>query len=381
MANGRTGPVLRELRLTNFKNFRQATLSLGPLTVLVGTNASGKSNLRDAFRFLHGQLGRGYNSAETIGGVYGDGGQLVWSGIRGGIRELSFLGSDEAELALVLDDLVGYRPDRLFQCRIVVKPSSLSTSLGIGLCDDIAEDPVAMPGKEPSLSKSVGKQLASMRFFDFLADHMREPSVPGQTVLGDQGQNLSSVLHAMCADSRSKAVLLDWIGALTPMDAVDLEFPADPAGRVLLVLVERDGKRISAYSASDGTLKFLAMLAALLGPTPPRFCFFEELESGIHPVRLALLVDFIERRAADRGIQVVATTHSPQLLAFLGKESREHVSVVYRLPETSDARIRRVVDIPEVREVLETKSWARLHESGWFENAVHFTEPESAGAQ
>jgi hypothetical protein len=41
--------MFRELQLTNFKNFRDATLELGPFTVLVGANASGKSNLRDAF--------------------------------------------------------------------------------------------------------------------------------------------------------------------------------------------------------------------------------------------------------------------------------------------------------------------------------------------
>lgn len=46
--------VLSKLILRNFKNFRDAELTLGPLSLLVGTNASGKSNLRDAFRFLHG---------------------------------------------------------------------------------------------------------------------------------------------------------------------------------------------------------------------------------------------------------------------------------------------------------------------------------------
>ena len=42
--------MLKRLRLENFKSFKNAELSLGDLTVLVGTNASGKSNIRDAFR-------------------------------------------------------------------------------------------------------------------------------------------------------------------------------------------------------------------------------------------------------------------------------------------------------------------------------------------
>ena len=58
--------MLTSLRLTNFKNFQDTELTLGPLTILVGTNASGKSNIRDAFRFLHG-ISRGYTLAEILG--------------------------------------------------------------------------------------------------------------------------------------------------------------------------------------------------------------------------------------------------------------------------------------------------------------------------
>src|SRR5438045_631665 len=81
--------MITRIHLTNFKNFQDAELKLGPLTVLVGTNASGKSNLRDAFRFLHG-IGRGYNLADIIGGKFGEGGERLWSGIRGGTREIAF---------------------------------------------------------------------------------------------------------------------------------------------------------------------------------------------------------------------------------------------------------------------------------------------------
>jgi len=70
--------MLDELRIVNFKNFGDATLKLGPFTVIVGANASGKSNIRDAFRFLHG-VGRGYTLADIIGGRYGAGGQVEWA--------------------------------------------------------------------------------------------------------------------------------------------------------------------------------------------------------------------------------------------------------------------------------------------------------------
>ena len=79
--------MLTSLRLVDFKNFADETLNMGPLTVIVGANASGKSNLRDAFRFLHG-IGRGYTLGEIIGGKYGAGGQQEWAPIRGGAGEI-----------------------------------------------------------------------------------------------------------------------------------------------------------------------------------------------------------------------------------------------------------------------------------------------------
>ncbi len=72
---------------------------MGPFTVLVGANASGKSNIRDAFRFLHG-IGRGYRLADIIGGRYGAGGQVEWAPIRGGIDEIVRFGEDQFTLTV-----------------------------------------------------------------------------------------------------------------------------------------------------------------------------------------------------------------------------------------------------------------------------------------
>ncbi len=91
--------MLSELYLTNFKNFKQSTLKLGHLSLLLGANASGKSNLREAFRFLHG-IGRGYVLADIIGTKYGDGGDLQWRGIRGGFAELSYPESKSIEIGV-----------------------------------------------------------------------------------------------------------------------------------------------------------------------------------------------------------------------------------------------------------------------------------------
>jgi hypothetical protein len=115
--------MLTQLRLECFKNFKEAEVPLGPLTLLAGTNASGKSNLRDAFRFLHG-ISRGYTLAEIIGQKFGEGGEPQWRGIRGGTREAAYHGGATFALEIALDtedDEALFNPVRY---RIEVEPGS-----------------------------------------------------------------------------------------------------------------------------------------------------------------------------------------------------------------------------------------------------------------
>lgn len=425
--------MLKKLRLTRFKNFEDAELVLGPFTLLVGTNASGKSNIRDAFRFLHG-VSRGYNLAEIIGEKWIEGGVLQWRGIRGGTREAVFRGGNTFALEVVFaardkeQDREGvYRieidvGENGRAPKVVAERLTLS---GRGQFVFDSHPPTNAPEQNDSLhlwvrlrkegrqgwigpainfinSKPVLSQildhqdvklptvkeharlalraLESMRFLDLHPDAMRLPSIPGQTILGDRGENLSSVLQAICENPTMKQALAAWIRELTPMDATDFEFPADQTGKILVSLVEKSGQKTSAYSASDGTLRFLAMMAALIGPKPARFYFFEELDNGIHPTRLHLLLQLIERKVGEGAIQMVATSHSPQLLAALSRQSLEAASLVYRFAERPEARIKRILDLPEAQRIVQKQDMTRLLSSGWLEDAVAFSEGEEASA-
>lgn len=425
--------MLTTLRLQGFKNFRDATLALGPLTLLVGTNAAGKSNLRDAFRFLHG-IARGYSLAEIIGEKWGEGGVLQWRGIRGGTREAVFEGASTFALEvefhfqefgvqpllfpgmkgcyLIEVDLGDTRSaPRVIRERLTVGDLMVFDSHPVGDTLSTAPgDPDHLPVRmmkggqrglngekltclsvRPALGQVADKarvkaardhakaalaELSSMRFLDLDPDALRRPSLPGQTVLGDKGENLSSVLQGICGKPELKAALASWIAELTPMDATDFEFPADQQGRILVSLIEKGGGRISAYSASDGTLRFLAMIAALLGPESSRFYFFEELDNGIHPARLHLLLGLIERQAELGAVQMVATTHSPELLALLDSKSLENASLVYRLPGSNEGRVVRILDIPGAAELIAKQDLAKLHSTGWFEDSVDFSTDE-----
>ena len=78
----------------------------------------------------------------------------------------------------------------------------------------------------------------------------------------------------------------------------------------------------------------------------PRLYFFEEIDNGIHPSRLHLLIDLIERQTTKEGIQVVTTTHSPDLLSMVSDSAYTNTSVVSRLEETDDAIIRPIHELP-----------------------------------
>lgn len=425
--------MISSLRLQGFKNFRDVTVPLGPLTVLVGTNASGKSNLRDAFRFIHG-ISRGYSLADIVGAKYVDGVEQ-WRGIRGGTREIASFGQSAFSLDALLSPVTVSRTIIVYDYhyRISVEVSQGIPRLrvvkeSLYLTDELVYDshpqtPSDRPVQEgpehlrvrlgqvgqpprrgdterflsdqPVLSQfashdGVSEELRtyarcaiqpirSMRFLDLSPEAMKVSSIPGQP-LGDRGENLSSVLQTICEDPSRKQAMIEWIRQLTPQDVVDFDFPADQTGKILVTLVESSGQRTSAYIASDGTLRFLAMMAALMAPDAAQFYFLEEIDNGIHPTRLNLLLQLIEQHARQGKVQVVTTTHSPQLLAMLSPEAREHALLVYRFEDETEAHVQRILDIPTAREVLERQNLARLHESGWLENVVAFARKEDAHA-
>ena len=216
--------------------------------------------------------------------------------------------------------------------------------------------------------------LRNIRFMELSPETMREPSMPGFRVLSDSGQNLPTALETICSDPARKSTLMSWVQELTPMDIQDFEFPRDPSGRVHLRIIEKNGRSVSAYSASDGTLRFLAILATLFGDNPSGIYFFEEIDTGIHPNRLWLLVDLFERQTEKNGIQVITTTHSPDLLNFISDKTFENTSITYRDEEWEDSIIRPVAELPNARELRIPHGIGRLHSTGWMETMLAFTD-------
>ena len=418
--------MITSLRLVDFKNFADETLRVGPFTVIVGANASGKSNIRDAFRFLHG-IGRGYTLAEIIGGKYGAGGQVEWEPIRGATNEIIRIKESTERLpppiplpafALEVKLTVGgpdvtytievsreitrstgfritYERLQLGQETVYEKQRSVygDRKVVIGDSDEIKialDRPALTQIRDMRRVHESAKErvepiidaFSSMRFLDPAPDRMRLTAYPGQTVLGDRGENLPAVLNDIYADPKRRKLLTSWARELTPMDVNSFEFPIDRYDdRIRLFIQEKNGRKVSAHSASDGTLRFLTLLAAMFGTDPARIYFFEEIDTGIHPARLWLLLRLIERQTAKGGTQVITTSHSPDMLTFAGDTTFENMSVVCRLEDSHDAIIRPIADLPNASKLRKTQGLGRLLTGGWMETALAFTEGDGDGEE
>ena len=404
--------MITSLRLVNFKNFADETLRVGPFTVLVGENASGKSNIRDAFLFLHG-IGRGYTLAEIFGGKH----EAGWKPIRGATDEVIRFGQPSLSLCVKFrvenrrfNYAIKVRRDktRLGTFRVAreelnadgrpiytTQPDSLAHRKAICLRFGETDQIIAVRPDQPvltqiqsyplgvwhdqdygNLAAQVIGVLANIRFLELSPEQMRMPAFPDATVLGDSGENLPTVLAEICIDPRQQEILAEWLAELTQMDVAGFEFLRDPSGRVHLMICEANGRKVSAYSASDGTLRFLAMLTALLGTNPSGIYFFEELDNGIHPNRLWLLLELIEKQTAKNGIQVITTTHSPDMLALINDKTFENTSVICRLEDTDDAVIRSVASLPNAQKLRRSQGLGRLHTSGWLEDMLNLARAQ-----
>jgi predicted ATPase len=227
---------------------------------------------------------------------------------------------------------------------------------------------------ETDVAPEVATQVALLRsmfrglfFLDIQPRLMRGQSQLGRT-LGLNGEHIAAAVHALTPSQRADVV--DWLAELCAPKVTDLktEFVSQ-VQEVYLLLEEQGSARISARSLSDGTLRFLGTLVALLTAPPGAVVLLEEPDVGLHPARIHLLAEFLESVTASRQIQVIATSHSPVLLAHLSDNAFGNVLAFDREPQGPTV-VRQVRNLPNVGEVMKPEHRARLIATGWLERAA-----------
>jgi predicted ATPase len=163
----------------------------------------------------------------------------------------------------------------------------------------------------------------------------RNQSAQGRTdFLDDGGGNLALVLSTIRTKIKKdlRISLQKLYGGIE-----DIGIQITGSGEVLLFVEETGGREIPATRLSDGTLRYLCLVALLLHPEPPPLLVIEEPELGLHPDVIPHIADLL--KAASLRTQIVVTTHSRALVDAMGDqpdavvvcEKRQGVSMFERL--------------------------------------------------
>ncbi len=363
---------LTDVEITGFRSIRSIRFPLRRLTVLVGANGVGKTNLYRSLELLHaaakGTLAEEVAREGGLGSIFFAGGKNLsedgsfdpmyrTDGVRKGEKNrlmlevrLDGLGSDSnLEMAYRIE--LGY-PQKLvaaaFELEAQVKSELLTLEGGRKPVTLMQRDGPALWARdvegnrqeldhsllasETALSSlrgafpeidAVRHAMSNWRFFHgFRTDPdspLRKPA-PAVTapLLSSDGSNLAAVF-ATLAHIRGDTVDLD--------EAIDKAFPGSrlvvdhPQTHAALGMRFPDTpKRVfGAHELSDGTLQFLALMGALLSYRLPPFVALNEPETSLHPDVLPVLAQVIVK-AAERS-QIWVVTHSRRLADAIAEAS------------------------------------------------------------
>jgi predicted ATPase len=355
------GAFLKSLRLTNFLSFgpESEEIELTPLNVLIGPNASGKSNFIEAVELLHATPSD-ISSAIRIGGTAGE---WLWKGAmppkpavitarigpHGSSPELRYrLAFAEANSRLeIVDEALENsfpsnpsEPDVFFYYRyqkghpVISKHTAVKDEGGkkqyvkrqLQRESLNPEQSVFSQRKDPDVYPEltrVADQFGRIQIFrewgfgrSAALRQAQSASLPGDALLPtivNLGLVLNDIEHQ---DSWSR--FLDYMQRFLPRFK---RLTTKIQGGSVQIYLHEDGLKapIPATRLSDGTIRFLALLAVLLHPEKTPLLCIEEPELGLHPDALAILAELLVE--AKGKTQVIVTTHSDVLVSALTEEA------------------------------------------------------------
>ncbi len=406
--------MIKELYLKNWKSFTDGKLYIDPLTIVIGTNASGKSNILDALLFLQ-KISFGKEVTATIGG------DSESKGIRGGVSWAITSGFDEAEIKTIISSnlqegvdyeysiLIGRLDDNRFEIKSEslyrtqkVKKRLFETSndtpespgiityystgtqgrgkrIDLRRSHTVLSQSIALPlQKEVQLGVSeVIEQLTNIFVLDPIPSLMRSFSKFSDRLNFD-ASNISGVIAALDAEKKLtiENTITDYLKQFPENDLEKIW--AVPVGifntDAMLYSQEKwfnnSPLTVDARGMSDGTLRFLAIITALLTIKEESLLVIEEIDNGFHPSRAKLLVKMLKEISAKRKIDVLCTTHNPAFLDALGNEMIVFISVTYRDAKDGTSKIKLLEEIEDLPKLIARGTIGQLATNRLIEQAL-----------
>ncbi len=340
---------IEKLKVEGFRSLMSVSWEPSDLNVLIGPNASGKSNLLRLLELAalsaQGRLGKHIQASGGIEPLLWDG-EATSLGLQIDVRSSEDpLAPERYELELArLGKGTSYRVRyemltnwlRVRQGRKQDPFKFLERTERHAWVFDEHEHKFVTPveslsEEETLLSLATGPfsyhkaipvfrtELASIAVYHDLHVN-RDASIRQPTVarvekrVDPDGQNLISVLHTLYTGDREfKREVDSAMKVAFGEDYEELVFPPAADQTIQLRLRWRSLKREqSAADLSDGTLRFLFLLTVLASPSPAPVIAIDEPETGLHPSMLPIVAEYAVEAA--RRCQVILTTHSPQVL-------------------------------------------------------------------
>ncbi|MHB8897048.1 MAG: AAA family ATPase, partial [Candidatus Geothermincolia bacterium] len=220
---------------------------------------------------------------------------------------------------------------------------------------------------------AVTAALQQVFFLDPAPRLMRGYAFPEELRLKEDGANLSAVLFDLCENQKKKDVILEFIGALPERDVIDIDFVRTPRSEVMVQLSETFGgveRPCDAALLSDGTLRVLAVAAAVLSVPEGSTVIVEEVDNGVHPSRAQRLLQNINEVASKRRLNVVVTTHNPALLDALPAAAIPFVQYCYRDPDDGCSQVVQLDALARYPELIARDRLGALVTKGLLERMV-----------
>lgn len=312
--------MITRIEIDGFKSFVEFELDVPPFLVVMGGNASGKSNLVDALTVLTGNGRRGQDPFDE--GLVGDRGipAELFHQFDDGTRASRLTITAECDIPQA--DGVTASAWRLQRTAMYDAARSVIKTPGLGMISHSRDDSLASFGPPDEIDSWIPLSLVPqlMRGRGLVTD--RRP-------LQIDGSNLTAVLGRIAdfGSSEWEELLADAVALLPELRDIRVE-----RGREYwdLELYSRGSGWMSSRAASDGTLRVLAILAAAHDPRGPSVVIVDEVENGLHPSRLAELVRRLRSityasRESGPLRQIIVTTHSPVVLSALYPEHEDEV--------------------------------------------------------
>ncbi len=311
--------MLKSIRLQNFFSFADCTIDLHPkVSVLVGINGSGKSNLFRAVRLINKYV----ETKKTE--------DLIWKTWGGPDRVTnSSLLSDEAKIILNLDaslytnypfgkDEKPEEYENIFYELLFLKLGQNKYEINnqiyrLGL-NDIKNHKFSSISPLLYSDSYLGYQTLIYSTFDTSElGNIRKPAYPSvDDFLKPDGSNLAQLLNKIKIDYKDsyKRILDNFLSVNNNYSNIDFNLIG---GTIEILLEEKKLKRsVNAANISDGTLRFLCLLTILNNPFDRRLICIDEPETGLHPDMISTIADAIKYCSEKN--QVIISTHSDHLL-------------------------------------------------------------------